>query len=400
MPERLPSDIRERMSEELAELRGQSQFRELEILHGVNLSSNDYLGLATRAEFKQAVLDAVSHAESMGSTGSRLLSGNAREWDELESEFAQFAGTESALYFGSGYAANVGLLSSILKSGDIVFSDECNHASLIDGMRLSGAKKIIYPHLDLDFLAKALAEHRGSGGAKVIATESLFSMEGDFAPFDQLLRLARAHGAELVIDEAHAIGVYGPQGRGLAAQHGIEREVFAIVHTCGKALASMGAFVCGGATLKRFLINRARTFIFTTAAPPYLAAQVRAALAFVRTADSERAHLQRISTELRAALATRGLRTGKGSSHIVPVLLGSNEMALHMAEKLRSNGFAVKAIRPPTVPVGTPRVRISLTSNISLAQVSQLVSAIAAAIESAPPSTAANALHPCLSASS
>lgn len=389
------------MSEELTELREQSQFRELEILHGVDLSSNDYLGLASRPEFKQAVLDAVSHAESMGSTGSRLLSGNARAWEELETEFAEFAGTESALYFGSGYAANVGLLSSILKPGDIVFSDECNHASLIDGMRISGAKKIIYPHLDLDFLAKALAEHRGSGGATVIATESLFSMEGDFAPLDRLLRLARASGAELVIDEAHAIGVYGPQGRGLAAQHGIEREAFAIVHTCGKALASMGAFVCGGATLKQFLINRARTFIFTTAAPPYLAAQVRAALAFVRSANSGRAHLQNIATALRQELRARGLRCGNAESHIVPILLGSNEMALHVARQLHRDGFVVRAIRPPTVPPGTARVRLSLTSNITPAQVHRLVSAICAAIESAPPSTAAStALHSCLSASS
>jgi 8-amino-7-oxononanoate synthase len=393
--------MRSRISAELAALREQSQLRALEILHGVNLSSNDYLGLAARSEFKQAVLDSVARAESMGSTGSRLLSGNAREWEELELEFARFAGTEAALYFGSGYAANVGLLSSILRPGDIVFSDECNHASLIDGMRLSGAKKIIYPHLDLDFLAQALAEHSGVVGVKLIVTESLFSMEGDFAALDKLAQLARTHGAELIVDEAHAVGVYGPQGRGLTAKYGIEREALAIVHTCGKGLASMGAFVCGAAPLRDFLINRARTFIFTTAAPPYMAGQIRAALEFVRTADAERAHLQRMSTELRAALAARGFRCGNGESHIVPVLLGSNEMALHVADKLQSHGFAVKAIRPPTVPEGTARVRLSLTSNITLAQVQQLVSAVSAAIGSAPPSVNANsALDSCLSASS
>lgn len=392
--------MRSRIREELAALREQSQFRELEILRGVNLSSNDYLGLAARDEFKQAVLASAARAQSMGSTGSRLLSGNAREWEQLETEFARFAGTEAALYFGSGYAANVGLLSSILKPGDIVFSDECNHASLIDGMRLSSAKKIIYPHLDMDSLAKALRDNR-CDGAKLIVTESLFSMQGDFVPLDKLAELARAHRAELVIDEAHALGVYGPHGRGLAAQHGIEREAFAIVHTCGKALASMGAFVCGSASLKDFLINRARTFIFTTAAPPYIAGQIRAALKFVRSADSERAHLQTIATALRQALRDRGLRCGNGESHIVPVLLGSNEAALHVAEKLQAHGFAVKAIRPPTVPAGTARVRLSLTSNISLAQVHQLVSAISAAIASAPPSTEPNAtLHSCLSASS
>ncbi len=281
------------MSGELASLREQSQFRALEILHGINLCSNDYLGLARRPEFKRAVLDAVARADSMGSTGSRLLSGNSREWEELESEFARFAGTEAALYFGSGYAANVGLLSSVLKPGDVVFSDACNHASLIDGIRLSGRAKIIYPHLDLEFLEKALDENSCTG-AKLIVTESVFSMEGDFAPLEDLVRLARANGAELVIDEAHAVGACGRQGRGFAAHCGIERDALAIVHTCGKALASAGAFVCGGNVLKEFLINRARTFIFSTAMPPYLAGQIRAALEFVAAADAERAHLAAI----------------------------------------------------------------------------------------------------------
>jgi 8-amino-7-oxononanoate synthase len=389
------SRVRSRIQDELEQLRDESQFRELEILRGVNLSSNDYLGLATRPEFKRALLEAVSQAERMGSTGSRLLSGNAREWDAIESKFADFAGTEAALYFGSGYAANVGLLSSILRPGDTVFSDECNHASLIDGMRLSGAKKVVYPHLDLGFLTKALADRKTFSGAKVIATESLFSMEGDVAPLDDLLQLAQKHGAELVVDEAHAVGVYGPQGRGLAAEFGIEREALATVLTCGKAFSCMGAFICGSSKLKEFLINKARTFIFTTAASPYMAGQIHAALEFARTADAEREHLRRIAGELRQELRTRGLNCGHGSSHIVPVMLGSNELALHVAEKLRQGGFAVKAIRPPTVPAGSARVRLSLTSRITRGDVQRLVSAISAAIadESTP-------LDSCLSASS
>jgi 8-amino-7-oxononanoate synthase len=365
----------------------------------VNLSSNDYLGLASRPEFKRAVLDAVSRAESMGSTGSRLLSGNAREWEGVESEFADFAGTEAALYFGSGYAANVGLLSSILKLGDVVFSDEYNHASLIDGMRLSGAKKVIYPHLDLEFLAKALADHKDSAGAKVIVTESLFSMEGDFAPLDELARLAREHGAELVIDEAHAVGVYGPQGRGLAAERGIQRDALAVVHTCGKAFSSMGAFVCGPAALRQFLTNKARTFIFTTAAPPYMAGQIEAALEFLRAADPERKHLHQIAGEFRQELRARGLNCGKGSSHIVPVILDSSELALHVAEKLRHSGFAVKAIRPPTVPAGTARIRLSLTSRITHDTAHRLVDLIWNAI-SAAIADERNPLTSCLSASS
>jgi 7-keto-8-aminopelargonate synthetase-like enzyme len=287
------------------------------------------------------------------------------------------------------------LLSSILKPGDVVFSDEFNHASLIDGMRLSGAKKVIYPHLDVDFLAKALADYKGCSGARVIVTESLFSMEGDFAPLEELARLAREHGAELVIDEAHAVGVYGPQGRGMAAALGIERGVLAVVHTCGKAFSSMGALVCGSAELKQFLINKARTFIFTTAAPPYMAGQIRAALGFVRAADAQREHLRRIAAELRGELRARGLNCGEGSSHIVPVILGGNELALHVAEKIRQGGFAVKAIRPPTVPAGSARVRLSLTAQITSEDVHRLVNLIAAAIaeETTP-------LHSCLSASS
>lgn len=184
---------------------------------------------------------AVASAKYASSTGSRLLSGNTSEWEELESDFASFAGTETALFFGSGYVANVGLLSSILKPGDCVFSDARNHAIIIDGIRLSGAQKVIYPHCDLQFLEEALREHSDFTGAKVIVTESIFSMEGDIAPIRELLDLGKKFRAELVVDEAHATGVCGPQGRGIVAECGIEREVLAIVHTCGKALASSGA---------------------------------------------------------------------------------------------------------------------------------------------------------------
>jgi 8-amino-7-oxononanoate synthase len=393
VPDPRQSEILLRMGEELKALPEQSQFRELRFLSGINLSSNDYLGLATNPRFKQAVLAAVATSRFMGSTGSRLLSGNAREWEELESEFARFAGTEGALYFGSGYAANVGLLSSILQPGDLVFSDEFNHASLIDGIRLSGATKIIYAHLDLAGLERSLAKNAGQAGAKLIVTESLFSMEGDLAPLEELLRLARVHGAGLIIDEAHAVGVCGTQGRGLAAGCHCEREILAIVHTCGKAFASAGAFVCGARVLKDFLVNRARTFIFSTAMPPYLAGQIRAALELVRQAHAERAHLQKIAATLRAELASRGFSCGGSASHIVPVFLGSNEMALHVAGQLQASGFAVRAIRPPTVPAGTARIRLSLTSNITIDQVHRLVSTLSLARKSAPQFAAASAVH-------
>src|SRR5579864_3050954 len=374
--------LRERIAGELEALREQSQLRSLEILSGINLCSNDYLGLAADPRLKQAVIEAVASARQMGATGSRLLSGNSREWEELETEFAEFAGTESALYFGSGYAANVGLLSSLLQPGDFVFSDALNHASLIDGMRLSGAEKVIYPHGDLQFLEDALREKSCSAGAKVIVTESIFSMEGDVARIEDLLRLAKLYGAELIVDEAHALGVRGPEGRGIVAELKREREILATVYTCGKALASVGAFVCCGAKLRDFLINRARTFLFSTAMPPYVARQIHAALQLARDADSRRKHLHEISIALRTGLSAAGLNYGASSTQIVPVILGSNDAALHVAAQLQSAGFAVRAIRPPTVPAGTARIRVSLTSRITLADIHRFVGAIDAAVHS------------------
>jgi len=381
------SALERRIARELDALREEAQFRSLERLDrtvAVNFCSNDYLGLSQDARLKEAVLKAVASADAVGSTGSRLLSGNSRQWEDIESEFACFAGTETALYFGSGYAANVGLLSSLLKPGDIVFSDALNHASLIDGIRLSGAEKIIYPHCDLKFLERALHDHANRSSARVIVTESVFSMEGDIAPISDMLELARRYDAELVIDEAHATGVCGPQGRGIAADLGVEREMLAIVHTCGKALASAGAFVCGGGALKDYLINRARTFIFSTAMPPYLAGQIHAALGLARVAESERAHLQHIALALREELAAAGLNSGTSVTHIVPVIVGGDEIALRVARGLQRSGFAVKAIRPPTVPPGTARLRVSLTSKITLDDIRRLV---AAARKSLPEST-------------
>jgi 8-amino-7-oxononanoate synthase len=387
--------IEERIARELDSLRKQAQFRTLEILDapGLNLSSNDYLGLSSDPRLKQAVIEAVARAERVGSTGSRLLSGNSREWEEIESEFAAFAGTEAALYFSSGYAANIGLLTSLLKPGDTVFSDALNHASLIDGIRLSRATKMIYPHADLEFLERALRDVARNSGARVIVSETVFSMEGDVAPVTTLLALGRKYDAELILDEAHATGVWGSEGKGIAAEFGAQRKMLAIVHTCGKALASAGAFVCGSRALRDYLINRARTFIFSTAMPPYLAGQIRAALALARDAGTERARLREIATALREGLAAAGLNCGSSASQILPVILGTNEAAVHVASELQRGGFAVKAIRPPTVPPGTARIRISLTSKVTLDDIRRLVAAITAAHKSLPQSSSASAMH-------
>lgn len=371
-------NFRARFDADLHVLHELSQFRSLDIPCGIDLCSNDYLGLASDPRLHRAVLDAVSASARVGSAGSRLLSGNSRDWEDLESEFADFVGAESSLYFSSGYSANLGLLSSILQPCDIVFSDALNHASLIDGIRLSRAQKIIYPHCDLQFLERALQQNANAPGAKVIVTESVFSMEGDVAPLEALTKLAHTYDAHLIVDEAHAIGVCGREGRGLVADLQDRSRILAAVYPCGKALASCGAFVCCSASVKNYLINHARSFIFSTANPPYIAHQIRAALALVREADDRRAHLCQISTALRTELRAAGLDCGSGDTPIVPVILGSNETALHVAAELQSAGFGVKAIRPPTVPPNTARIRLSLTSAISLDDVHRLAHALIA----------------------
>lgn len=371
-----PSSVLARMQRELSQLEADAQLRNLEINTGVNLCSNDYLGLSRDRRLKEAVIEGVSRTAQVGATGSRLLSGNSREWQGIEEEFAAFAGTSDALYFGSGYAANIGLLGSVLRPEDVVFSDALNHASIIDGIRLSGARKFIYPHRDLEALEKGLSGFAHEGGSRIIVTESVFSMDGDRAPIAELLSLGRSYGAELIVDEAHATGVHGPRGRGLVAEAGVVDEVLAVVHTCGKALASAGAFVCSGPTLKQLLINRARTFIFSTATPPYVAHQIRAALRISMEAGEERAYLDAMSAQLRSSLQACGFNTGTSTSQIVPVILGSNEMALGFAAELAKCRFFVRAIRPPTVSPGTARLRLSLTSALTGADMERLTAAI------------------------
>jgi 8-amino-7-oxononanoate synthase len=383
------SPLRSRIAAELTRLESQSQLRHLTVLPEMNFCSNDYLALSGDPRLQQAVTDAMGKGCAVGSTGSRLLSGNARIWEELESQLAQFTGAESALYFNSGYAANVGLLSCIASPRDTIFSDSANHASIIDGLRLSGANKTIFSHLNLEVLEDKLRKHDRANGAvgtnpgqKFVVVESVFSMDGDRAPLADLLALAARYGAELIVDEAHATGVFGAQGRGLAAEAEIESQnstgqsILAVVHTCGKALAGVGAFVCCSETLKQYLINRARTFIFSTALPPYVAAQMRAAIPVVAAADAQRAHLAALSAHLRARLQEAGFDTARCDSQIVPVLLGSNERAVQFATKLCDAGFAVRAIRPPTVPQGTARLRLSLHAGMSIALLDRLVAAM------------------------
>ncbi|HET9178869.1 MAG TPA: 8-amino-7-oxononanoate synthase [Terriglobia bacterium] len=363
---------------ELESLAARQELRRLGRMEGVNLCSNDYLDLSRDPRLARAVAAALVSGSPVASTGSRLLSGNAAAWEELESEFARFIGTEAGLFFSSGYAANVGLLTAILRPDDTVFSDESNHASLIDGIRLSRARKVIFPHLDLNFLQDAL-RRCDTAGRKFIVVESLFSMEGDRTPLPELLSLADRFGADLVVDEAHATGVFGPRGRGLVAGAGINARVLASVHPCGKALASAGAFVCGTDTLKQFLVNRARTFIYSTALPPYFAAQIGKAVEIAAEADAERRRLLALAGFFRGRLQEAGFNTGSSDSQIVPILLGGNDAAVHYARELSRHGFAVRPIRPPTVPQGQSRLRLSVTTKLSEEILNRLEKALWAA---------------------
>lgn len=366
-----------RLEEELARLRAASQFRSLGPMEGINLCSNDYLGLSDDARLRDAVAAALAAGSALASTGSRLLSGNAAVWEQLESDFARFIGSESALYFTSGYAANLGLLSSVLRPEDVVFSDQSNHASIVDGIRLSRARKVVFPHLDLNFLEKALRSSSSGEGERFVVVESVFSMDGDRAPLLELLALAERYGAGLIVDEAHAVGVLGPQGRGLLAETDILRRVFAGVYTCGKALASAGAFVCCPESLKQYLVNRARTFIFSTALPPYLAAQIHKAVELAIDAGPQRRRLECLADFLRECLRGAGLDPARSNSQIIPVILGSNDIALHFADELCRAGFAVRPIRPPTVPQGSARLRVSLRADLSEETLAAFVSTLA-----------------------
>src|SRR5215470_12458752 len=294
------NSIQEELRDGLLQLEEKSRWRDLRRIAGINLCSNDYLGLSQSKQLREEIIEAVRRAEHVGGTGSRLLSGHFSEWDELETEFAAFAGTESALYFGSGYAANLGLLTSLVSKEDLVFSDELNHASIIDGIRLSGARKVIYPHGDLNVLEAQLRAYAGDNSRKIVVTESVFSMDGDIADIAAIVGLAERYGTSVIVDEAHATAVHGPGGRGIVAGAGLSDRVLAILHTCGKALASAGAFVCGSAILKEHLINHARTFIFSTAMPPYMAGQIRAALHLSKNMDAQRASLLENSLTLAA----------------------------------------------------------------------------------------------------
>lgn len=359
---------------------------------GVDFCSNDYLGFARDRELAQAIAGRISEVAerdpaALFAPASRLLRGETTLHREVEARLARFKGTEAALLLPSGYQANIALLTALLGPADRVLSDAWNHASLIDGLRLSGCRRSVVPHLDLDAYADALAEPHagGAGGRTVVVVESLFSMDGDAAPLARLADLCERWGALLVVDDAHATGVFGDRrGSGLLEAHALERRVAASVTTFGKALATQGACIAGSRELIDWIVNRARPFIFSTAVSPVLVLALQASLDHLERVP-ERRHpeggVRGRAARLRRRLAEAGLGVDLGDSPIVPVVLGSNSRALRVAEAVRTEGFDVRAVRPPTVPAGTARLRISVHADHTEAEIDALAAAVGRAIE-------------------
>jgi 8-amino-7-oxononanoate synthase len=368
--------------------------RRMRVYPGVDFSSNDYLGLAARFRATGSAEpfeeDPLQTGELAGSTGSRLLSGESAAWSALEDALQAWHASAreecrvplseqgeavelAALYFPSGYVANEGLLSTLITRADWVASDEWNHGSLIDGVRLSKAERHVYAHQDLEALENALAQVP-EGRRRFVVTESVFGMDGDLTDLPRLVEICEAHDALLIVDEAHATGVYGPRGQGRVAEFGLQDRVLATVHTCGKALGSHGAYVISSRTICDWLVQSCRHFIFTTALPPRLARlTLRAIEELARDPEPRHRLLERA-----AALAER-LRAGgvpvpeSARSHIVPILLGSDERAVAWAERLQELGLRVPAIRFPTVPQGQARLRISLRADHQDVELDRLI---------------------------
>lgn len=344
---------------------------------GLDFSSNDYLGLAQSPELKQAARAAIDRDVAIGSGGSRLLRGNDREHEALESEAAAFFGAESALFFAGGFLANVALFSTLPQRGDLVVHDALIHASVHDGLRMGKAERAEARHNDPQAFEDAIADWRAAGGTGTpwIAVESLYSMDGDRAPLDDLATIARKHDGVLVIDEAHATGVLGSMGRGLGAHLEGQPNVVAL-HTCGKALGAMGALVTGPQVLCDFLVNRSRPFIYATAPSPLIAAIVRAALLICRFDSPRREKLAALVAFAGAQLSQQcGIEPS--GTHIQPVIVGADERATRLAAAMQERGYDIRAVRPPTVPEGTARLRISLTLNVDEVQVGAMVAALA-----------------------
>jgi 8-amino-7-oxononanoate synthase len=364
-------ELADRWNAQLAQLRIAGRYRELQPPTGIDFASNDYLGYGRecwpetplRPPFARGGTGGSSRLDDLphGGLASRLLRGHHAIWERVEDELAKFHGAEACLFVNSGFCANEGLLSTVIAPGDWVASDEFNHASIIDGLRLSRAERFVFRHNDLNHLESGLrvCRDREGGQQRFIVTESLFSMEGDRAPLAELVQLAERYEAHVIVDEAHATGCLGPQGCGCVDAHGLRPRVLATVHTGGKALGVVGAYVAGSRLLRDMLINFCRPFIFTTALPPVVGGWWLHALERVRMDPQRRETLHSRCRFFRNALREFGIEAA-GSDHIVPVMLGDDAKAVEVSRRLQAHGWDIRAIRPPTVPPGTARLRISI----------------------------------------
>ena len=375
------NDLETRVRARLSALRTSDLHRTMRSPIGVDLSSNDYLRLSVEPRVTAAFVAGIQ-AEGCGSTGSRLLRGERRAFADVERRFAEFKQTGRSLFFSSGYLANIALLTTLPEADDVIFSDAHNHASLIDGTRLSRASRVIFPHNNPAALA-GLLETTPCSGHRFVVIESLFSMDGDQAPLQEYAVICRAYKASLIVDEAHAVGVFGARGTGLLEHCGIETEVLASINPAGKALGVGGAFVAGPEWVIEYLVQRARPFVFSTAPPPAMGHALMASLDLVRDDPARRERLRANAAHLRTRLRASGIDVEAGESHIIPVHIGSNDTALAVAAALQVEGFDVRAIRPPTVPDGTARLRVSVNVGVSRSLLDQFARLLVFALKEA-----------------
>jgi len=349
----------------------------------LNFCSNDYLGLANHPEVVESLARA-SHNYGVGSGAAHLVCGHSLEHHALEEELAAFCGRERALLFSTGYMANLGAVTALVGKGDAIFEDRLNHASLLDAGLLSGARFQRFGHNDVDYLAARLA--RRESGRKLIAVDGVFSMDGDTAPLPELAAAAQAQNAWLMVDDAHGFGCLGPTGAGTLEHYGLDQtQVPILMGTLGKSLGSFGAFVAGSEALIETLIQFARSYIYTTAMPPAVAAATRTSLRLVQQESWRREHLNRLIGQFRAGAQQLGLSLMDSPTAIQPILVGADDRALALAAELDTRGYWVAAIRPPTVPTGQARLRVTLSADHTEQQVAGLLSALAESLQALSP---------------
>ena len=350
----------------MEDLREKDLLRNTAFIQGIDFISNDYLSLNHSGKLFSFLTDQIaSWQDTVGSTGSRLLQGHRDVFDAAEEDFGKFAGFESSLLLQSGYSANTGVIPALVSKNDIAVSDKNCHASMIDGIRLSGAKNIRFRHNDLSHLEEILKKTRESHTGRIwIFSETLFSMDGDMPDLPKLTELSEQYDGLLYLDEAHAAGVFGPEGSGLIAEHNLQKRIAVSVFPMGKAPGLAGAFVCGNAPLKEYLINTCRSFIFSTAQPPLLAALLRDIIIYLSSdeAEAERKKLLSNAFSLRNRLKENNIPSGTSVSQIVPVICGEEKKAVDLACFLQEAGFAARAVRPPSVPRGSSRLRLAVKS--------------------------------------